>query len=89
MSDDNRALYEAATAGDLAAELETRGLPKSGAKPELVDRLLEHDAAQPTTTGPQPDAGEDADGEICGLCWPGGWPDDHDKAHCEHGEYTR
>lgn len=93
MSDDNRALYEAATAGDLAAELATRGLDEKGAKPVLVDRLLEHDAAQPAAPGPTPDADEpdadEPDGEICGLCWPGGWPDGHDRAHCEHGEYTR
>ncbi|HWD81017.1 MAG TPA: SAP domain-containing protein [Kribbella sp.] len=88
MPEDHRALYEAGTVADLAAELNSRGLSSKGDKPELVDRLLEHDAAQPSSSGPTPDAGE-SDGEICGLCWPGGWPDDHDRASCSHGDYTR
>jgi hypothetical protein len=87
VSDDNRALYEAATAGDLATELDNRGLPKSGAKPELVDRLLEHDAAQATAPAADPDP-EQGDGQICGLCWPAGWPENHDRASCSHGDYT-
>lgn len=85
MPEDHRALYEAGTVADLAAELNARGLSSKGDKPDLVDRLLEHDAAQPPATGPAPDV----DAPICGLCWPGGWPDGHEKAHCEHGEYTR
>lgn len=88
--EDTRALYEAANAGDLSAELEARGLPKSGTKPELVDRLLEHDAAQAPAdpAGEQPPA-EDPDGEICGNCWPDGWPGDDAAATCAHGTWTR
>lgn len=88
MADDNRALYEATTSGDLAAELETRGLPKTGTKPELVDRLLEHDTAQPPaeSEGTPP---ADAEGEICGECWPEGWPHLSYTAGCVHGNWTR
>lgn len=45
-SADARELYESETVTALAAELERRGLPKSGTKSELVDRLLEDDAAR-------------------------------------------
>jgi SAP domain len=40
---DNRELYEAETVADLKAELDSRDLPTSGNKAELVDRLLEAD----------------------------------------------
>lgn len=36
--------YENFTKDDLAQELERRGLPKTGTKAELVDRLTEDDA---------------------------------------------
>jgi hypothetical protein len=29
------------------------------------------------------------DEEICRVCWPGGWPEGHVAAGCEHGEYAR
>lgn len=44
---DNRELYEAETVADLKAELDRRDLPTSGNKAELVDRLVEADAATP------------------------------------------
>jgi hypothetical protein len=44
---DNRELYEAETVADLRVELERRGLEKAGYKAELVDRLVENDAAPP------------------------------------------
>lgn len=37
--------YEVFSKADLVAECEQRGLPVSGNKPDLVKRLLEHDAA--------------------------------------------
>ncbi|MFI6304280.1 SAP domain-containing protein [Amycolatopsis thailandensis] len=45
---DARALYEAATVEELKTELRERdrGLSVTGNKPELVDRLLEDDAAR-------------------------------------------
>jgi hypothetical protein len=36
--------YEALTVAELQAELEARGLPTSGLKAELVQRLLDNDA---------------------------------------------
>lgn len=42
---DRRAEYEDWTKPDLQDELERRDLPITGNKPELVDRLLDHDAA--------------------------------------------
>ena len=44
MSDENR--YAAMTVDQLSAELEERGLPKSGKKDELIARLLDDDVAQ-------------------------------------------
>jgi len=38
--------YEAWSKDDLVAELEARGLPKSGNKPELIDRLEQDDLAK-------------------------------------------
>lgn len=37
--------YESWTKDDLVAELDKRGLPKSGNKPELIERLEADDAA--------------------------------------------
>ena len=37
--------YDGWTKGELEAELESRGLPKTGNKPELIERLEEDDAA--------------------------------------------
>lgn len=88
MADDNRDLYEAATAGDLSDELASRGLPKSGPKHELVNRLVEHDAA--TADVVEQDAAEqDADGEICVEHWPNGWPGNDTAASCIHGQWER
>ena len=39
--------YEALTVAELQAELETRGLPTTGVKAELVQRLVDDDAAAP------------------------------------------
>lgn len=44
MSDESR--YTGMKVDELAAELESRGLPKSGKKDELIARLLDDDAAQ-------------------------------------------
>jgi len=38
--------WESLKVDELKAELEGRGLPKSGTKAELIERLLDHDAAQ-------------------------------------------
>lgn len=43
---DARELYEAQTVDDLRTELRDRKLAVSGSKPELVDRLVEDDAAR-------------------------------------------
>ena len=37
--------YDGWTKGELEAELESRGLSKTGNKPELIERLEEDDAA--------------------------------------------
>jgi hypothetical protein len=29
------------------------------------------------------------DGDVCGDCWPSGWPDDTAAASCLHGSWTR
>ncbi|WP_020658391.1 SAP domain-containing protein [Amycolatopsis benzoatilytica] len=90
MPEDHRALYEAGTVADLAAELNSRGLSAKGDKPDLVDRLLEHDAAQaPADPGGDQPPADDSDGEICGACWPEGWPGDDSAATCAHGSWTR
>jgi ribosomal protein L22 len=41
--------WESLKVDDLKAELEARGLPKSGNKAELIERLLDDDAGQPGT----------------------------------------
>lgn len=148
-----REFYGSATNDDLKAELASRELATSGNKPELVDRLVDHDRerheaenatsadeaeqpAAPAAEGEQPAAaasptanmtpeemrahieylegaltealqakaataggdGEERvapedDSEICGLCYPQGWPDPQGArvAHieCEHGTYDR
>jgi len=48
--------------------------------------------ADDTTTATETDATPDpepVEGEICGECWPAGWPGDGDAAHCSHGEWAR
>lgn len=36
------------------------------------------------------DNGRDPRADICGACFPTGWPNGHaDFASCEHGEWTR
>lgn len=103
--DEAQALYEQMTNADLQAELGERNLAKTGAKPELVARLLDADfPPAPADEGdgggaPPADAPEDAaaddepvaeDGEICGNCWPDGWPTaDTNNASCEHGTWDR
>jgi hypothetical protein len=42
--------YEAWSKDDLVTELEERGLPKSGNKPELIDRLEQDDLAKAADT---------------------------------------
>lgn len=40
--------------------------------------------------GTAPDAEQPpAEGEICGQCWPAGWPENGDAASCVHGEWQR
>lgn len=29
------------------------------------------------------------DGDLCGSCWPEGWPKSGDAAECAHGTWTR
>ena len=57
--------YEVWTKDELMAELEDRGLPKSGNKPELIDRLDQDDAAkaaepEPSEVAPDENAPEEA-----------------------------
>ena len=102
MAEDARELYEATTNPELEAELVKRGLPKTGNKAEMVDRLLEHDAEQAAPATPPADdpaaPAEDEtpadpeveDGELCVVCWPDGWPTpDTNNASCEHGRWDR
>ena len=51
-------------------------------------------AAQPDAAAVAPDVAdtpepEAIEGAICGECWPAGWPENGDRAHCSHGEWTR
>ena len=48
---EDRELYGQATAEDLKKALSDRGLPTSGNKPDLVDRLLADDAEQEAAKG--------------------------------------
>lgn len=88
------ALYAEMSNADLQAELGDRNLAKSGAKPELVARLLD---AEFPPAGDDPDAGDPPpdepvaeDGDLCGVCWPDGWPSpDTNNASCEHGTWNR
>ena len=34
-------------------------------------------------------AGKKTEAEICGYCWPEGWPGRDVAAACEHGEWKR
>lgn len=87
VTDDNRELYAATKNEELAAELETRGLVKTGNKDEMVERLLAHDIE--VAAAAQDKAAEDPPAApICVECWPGGWPHAHDTASCAHGEWT-
>jgi ribosomal protein L22 len=51
--------WESLKVDELKAELEARGLPKSGTKAELVERLLDDDAGQ-TVSAPAPAAEKEA-----------------------------
>lgn len=89
-----QALYEQMTVVDLQAELGERGLAKTGAKPDLVARLLDADfPPAPGGDGDTPPAADEPvveDGEICEVCWPDGWPSkDTNNASCEHGTWDR
>ena len=37
----------------------------------------------------KPPAKAKPDGEICGECWPDGWPSDGQHAGCVHGDWHR
>jgi large subunit ribosomal protein L22 len=55
--------WESLKVDELKAELEARGLPKSGKKDELIARLADDDVAQAgTTPAPEPDEAADGDG---------------------------
>lgn len=41
--------------------------------------------ADPTPDTEQPPA----EGELCGQCWPAGWPENGDAAECSHGAWQR
>lgn len=100
-----QALYEQMTVPDLQAELGERQMTKTGTKPELVARLLDADfppapadegdggGAPSEEPGADPAADEEPvaeDGDICGICWPDGWPSkDTNNASCEHGVWDR
>ena len=75
--DETRELYAAMKPEDLAAELKSRGLPKTGTGDELVERLVAHDAETAAATA----------APICSTCWPEGWPDKSASASCEHGDW--
>jgi hypothetical protein len=51
--------YEAMTKEELQDLLRERGLPTSGNKPELIDRLLEGDTAPEAEPGPGPESVEE------------------------------
>lgn len=83
-----QALYEQMTVVDLQADLGERNLTKTGTKPELVARLLDADFPLDGDTPPADPPAED--GELCGNCWPDGWPTpDTHNASCEHGVWDR
>lgn len=89
-----QALYEQMTNADLQAELGDRNLVKTGAKPELVARLLDADfppgAGDPGAGDPPPEDPPAEDGDLCGNCWPDGWPSaDTNNASCQHGVWDR
>lgn len=48
-------------------------------------------AARKTEAKPSAEAKTVAEkiADICGLCWPNGWPHLHHSAQCEHGTYDR
>lgn len=90
-----QALYEQMTNADLQAELGDRQLAKTGTKPELVARLLDadfppsSDEGTPAAAEAPPEEDAPADGELCSVCWPDGWPGNDSAASCEHGTWTR
>lgn len=43
----------------------------------------------PDVTPGAPDDQRPAEGELCGQCWPAGWPENGDAASCVHGEWQR
>jgi hypothetical protein len=86
-----------ATKPEVQAYAEARGLDSSGTVAEITARIAEADeqAAAAAEEEEADDAAAEQAGEICPLCFPGGWaiPDQagglHDTATCLHGQWTR
>jgi hypothetical protein len=63
-------------------------------KGPTVSDITEPDIPNPDDPTPQVDPLADPPvdptpvAELCGLCWPDGWPHNTDSAMCEHGEWT-
>jgi hypothetical protein len=61
-------------------------------KPKKTDEentVAENETDETTPdTEPTPDP-ELTEGELCGQCWPAGWPGDGDAAECSHGTWQR
>ncbi|SDU42542.1 SAP domain-containing protein [Jiangella alkaliphila] len=53
--------FDTLSADELKSACEARGLAKSGSKPKLIARLVEHDAQHPGDLGAEVTAGGDAD----------------------------
>ena len=64
-----------------------RGVYERKPKTKTEDVVTEQEPDQVDTVDETQPA--QVDGEICGQCWPAGWPEGGDAAACEHGTWTR
>lgn len=67
---------------------------KSKQKPE--EATVDEQPTELTDTEKEADAQAEAaraelteEGDLCGECWPAGWPENGDAAECVHGTWTR
>jgi hypothetical protein len=88
----DRQLAKTGTKPELVARLLDDDFPPGDAEAAAAADEAEQAAAAPSDP-PAPDDEDDdevEDGELCGNCWPDGWPSpDTNNASCEHGVWDR
>lgn len=56
---------------------------------EKTDPTAPPELAVPAVGSKKKTPDPEPDGDLCGACWPDGWPANGDAASCSHGEWTR